>query len=72
MGNLITIHSSVEQFCRLYGYSVDGRRFDIYSGILFGGDNKISIPASLGPGVYFICIQTPKSHKVHKFVYLKR
>ncbi|MEO0095027.1 MAG: metallophosphoesterase [candidate division WOR-3 bacterium] len=72
MGNHITIHSSVEQFCRLYGYSVDGRRFDIYSGILLGGDNKISIPASLGPGVYFICIQTPKSHKVYKFVYLKR
>ncbi|MEO0206772.1 MAG: metallophosphoesterase [candidate division WOR-3 bacterium] len=72
MGNHITVHSSVEQLCRLYGYSVDGRRFNIYRGILRNGYDKISMPASLGAGVYFIRVQSRGTDKFHKFIFVRQ
>ncbi len=72
IGKYITIYSSVEQFCRLYAYSVDGRKFDIYSGILPVGRKKIFFLPSLRNGVYFVRVQTNTDVcRFIKFTYIR-
>jgi hypothetical protein len=71
IGDKISVISPVEQHCSIFGYSVDGKKFNIYKGILKKGKQAISLPAYLGTGIYFVQSDYQDGSQFFKFIYLR-
>jgi len=71
IGGELSIVSPIEMPCSIFGYSVDGRKFDIFRGVLKEGRNEIMVPEDIKPGVYFIQSNCGGRSYFNKFIYIK-
>jgi hypothetical protein len=71
LGNKIFIVSQEKQDCNISAYSVVGRKFDVFKGIIERGKNEILLPGDVKSGIYFIRLDSQKSSRFYKFIYVK-
>lgn len=71
MGDNFSIYSPITRSCTIKCFSVDGRGFEIFSGILKEGINDFSFPPDFGTGVYFIRLMVSENAYIYKFIHTK-